>query len=70
MRRYTDFSTYDEFFKAGGFEFETQEEFDATPDEQFDEHVSKTTKFSSWQDMKQKGWGALHRTQIKGHQVI
>lgn len=51
MRKYTTFTTFDELLKAGGFQAETAEEFEAIPDEPFDRHIAATTKFASWEDM-------------------
>ncbi|AEV17605.1 MULTISPECIES: hypothetical protein [Geobacillus] len=51
MEKYTQFSSFDDFLKAGGFFVETQEDFEAIPDEDMDKHVAKTTKFSDWQTM-------------------
>lgn len=51
MRKYTNFSSLDELFNAGGFKIESQEDFEAIPDSELDKHISATTKFSSWQNM-------------------
>ncbi len=51
MRKYTNFSTFDELLNAGGFSAETTEEFEAIPDEPFDAHIAATTKFRTWDDM-------------------
>lgn len=59
MSKYTNFSSFDEFLEAGGFNVETQEDFEAIPDDDFDKHVSESTKFSSWEEMLQEA-GTLH----------
>lgn len=51
MRKYTSFSTMDELLKAGGFNVESQEDFEAIPDAEFDKHIAATTKFKCWKDM-------------------
>ena len=51
MRKYTNFSSFDEFLQAGNFTVNSQKDFEAIPDDEMDSHVSKTTKFSSWEDM-------------------
>lgn len=51
MRKYTQFSTFDELLDAGGFVVNSQEDFEAIPDDEFDKHIKATTKFKSWQDM-------------------
>lgn len=54
MNEYTNFSTFDEFLTAGNFTVNSQEDFEAIPDNDMDNHVSETTKFSSWQEMLNK----------------
>lgn len=54
MKKYTNFSTFDELLENGNFVATTNEEFEAIPDDEFDLHVSKTTKFSCWGDMLNK----------------
>jgi hypothetical protein len=51
MSQHTNFSNLEEFFEAGSFKANSKEDFEAIPDSKLDEHVSKTTKFSSWKDM-------------------
>lgn len=51
MRKYTHFSSFDEFLQSGGFKADSQEEFEAIPDEPFDRHVATVTTFSNWEDM-------------------
>lgn len=51
MRKYTNFTDFDVFLEAGNFIVNSQEDFEAIPDSELDSHVSKTTKFSSWEDM-------------------
>jgi hypothetical protein len=51
MYRYTQHSTIDEFFNAGGFEFETKEKFEEIPEEELDKFVQAATKFNTWQEM-------------------
>ncbi len=56
MQQNTQFASLEDFFKAGGFEVNSKEDFEAIPDEVFDEHVAKATKFDSWESMyKQAG---------------
>lgn len=54
MHRYTHHSTIDEFFDAGGFVFETEQEFENVSDEKLDEHVQNSTSFSNWDEMLTK----------------
>ncbi len=52
MKKYTDFSSFEELLSAGGFIVNSEDDFKNIPDDQFDQHISKTTKFDSWEDMQ------------------
>ncbi len=54
MTKYTQYESFDEFLKAGGFEVNSQEDFEAIPDADMDTYVSKMTSFRSWQNMLDK----------------
>lgn len=51
MRKYTSFTTFDELLDAGGFIVNSQEDFEAIPDDEFDKHIMSNTKFKSWEAM-------------------
>lgn len=51
MRKYSSFSSFDEFLSAGNFNADTQEAFEAIQDELLNKHISLTTSFKSWDDM-------------------
>lgn len=51
MQRYTSFSSFDELLKAGNFNIESQEDFEAISDAKFDKHIAATTKFKNWEAM-------------------
>lgn len=51
MVAHTNFSTIDELLEAGGFHADTNEEFEAIPEDALDEHIARTTSFSSWEEM-------------------
>jgi hypothetical protein len=54
MKENTKFSTMDELLKNGGWIIENQKDFADIPERDLDEHLSKTTNFMSWQEMKSK----------------
>lgn len=54
MSQYTDFNSFDELLSAGNFVVNSQEDFKNIPEDEFDIHISSTTKFNSWEDMKAK----------------
>lgn len=54
MEKHTDYSSFDEFLKAGNFVVNSQEDFEAIPDDVFDQYISQATDFGSWEDMLSK----------------
>lgn len=51
MRKYTHFSSMNALLEAGGFNIESQEDFEAIPDDVFDKHIAATTHFENWENM-------------------
>ncbi|MFD4491688.1 hypothetical protein [Lysinibacillus fusiformis] len=51
MSKYTKYNSFDDFLKAGNFIVETEEDFEAIPDNEFDEHVLNHSSFEDWQTM-------------------
>lgn len=51
MKKYTSFSNFNDFLDASGFVVNSQEDFEAIPDDDFDVYVSNNTEFASWDDM-------------------
>lgn len=52
MSEHTAFSDFDALLEAGGFEVETQEDFEAIPEKKLDPHIQETTVFESWEEMR------------------
>lgn len=52
MREHTPHSDFEAFLEAGGFEVETQEDFEAIPEAELDEHIRETTELESWEEMQ------------------
>lgn len=44
-------SSFDELLDKSGFKVETQEDFVAIPDEEFDQYIRSISSFNSWSDM-------------------
>lgn len=51
MEKHTDCSSFDEFLKAGNFTVNSQEDFEAIPEDVWNQYVSHATDFSSWDEM-------------------
>ena len=47
----SEFTSIDAFFGAGGFSFESQEEFERIPEEELNSHVRATTTYGDWDEM-------------------
>ena len=65
MQRYTDYNNLDDFLNDNGLNFETQEEFEAFPDEELDKIVQAKTRFSSWVQMQEKAGAEYVQAQFK-----
>lgn len=51
MKKYTPCNSFEDFLSLGNFIVESQDDFEAIPDKEFDAHVSNNTKFKNWEDM-------------------
>ncbi|KUO71244.1 MAG: hypothetical protein APF81_24190 [Desulfosporosinus sp. BRH_c37] len=51
MRLYTQFESIEELLTSGGFEVNSEEDYEAISDEDIDAHVANTTNFCSWEEM-------------------
>jgi butyrate kinase len=52
MKKYTNYSSFDELLEKGGFVVNSQEDFEKIPDDVFDKHISENTKFANWEKMQ------------------
>lgn len=48
----TSFTSLDELFDNSPFTVESEEDFVAIPDDEWEEYISENTDFSSWKDMQ------------------
>lgn len=51
LRKYTEFETLEDMFKASGFVVESQEDFEKIPDDEWDSFIKGHTQFSNWKEM-------------------
>lgn len=65
MSKYTDFSSFEELLEKGGFVVNSQEDFENIPDDEFDQHIHKNTKFDKWEDMLGKAMELYVASQLK-----
>jgi hypothetical protein len=65
MIEFTDFTSIDEMFEASGFKAETEEDFAAIPDDEFDVFVVRTTRFASWDEMRAEAGKRWTRNKLK-----
>lgn len=52
MREHTPYSDFMTFLEASDFGVEMQEDFEAIPEAELDEHVRETTELESWDEMQ------------------
>jgi hypothetical protein len=53
ISRCSKYSSAEEMFEASGYKIETQEDFDAIPDKEWDEFIKNNTEYASWEEMLQ-----------------
>ena len=51
MRQHTDTVSFEEFIENSQWEVESQEDFEAIPEDEFDEYVDERSDFDTWEDM-------------------
>ena len=51
ISKHTKFSSAEEMFNASGFKIETQEDFTAIPDAEWDNFINSVSSFENWQSM-------------------
>ena len=51
MKLYTQYESIEELLSSGGFEVNSEEDYEAISDEDIDAHVLKTTNFQTWREM-------------------
>ncbi|WP_230432501.1 hypothetical protein [Plesiomonas shigelloides] len=49
----SNFSSLGELIEAAGYKVESQEDFEAIPDDQWNEFIMTNTKYSSWEEMQE-----------------
>ena len=54
MRRYTKVGAFDALLEASGFKVESQADFEAIPDAEWETVIQAHTSFSSWRQMQEK----------------
>lgn len=52
MAQHSKYTSFNDLLLAGGYEVNSEADFKAIPDDDFDKHVSASTNFDSWEDMK------------------
>lgn len=54
MRQYTKVASFDALLEASGFKVESQADFEAIPDAEWEKVIQAHTSFSSWRQMQEK----------------
>ena len=57
MQKHTNYQTIEAMFTASGFKVESQEDFTAISDTEWDFFIQKSTHFSSWEEMQKTAAG-------------
>ncbi len=56
MANHTNFKTIQDLFKKSGYSVETEEDFKAIPDEEWEDFITENTSFESWKAMQLKAF--------------
>ncbi|AVK86024.1 hypothetical protein C3943_22260 [Lysinibacillus sp. B2A1] len=64
MHEHTFFDSFEEFLSDGNFVVETQEDFEAIPEQDLDAHVASKTKFKNWAEMSEQAAGEYAMKQL------
>lgn len=64
MSKTTEFLNAQEMFDSSGFKIESQDDFAAIPDDEWDAFISKRTSFSTWQEMLSQAAAAYAKRKI------
>ncbi|MCJ7774435.1 MAG: hypothetical protein MUP22_15030 [Desulfobacterales bacterium] len=51
ISHHSTFSCIDDFFEASGFKIESREDFEAIPDDEWDQFINQNTSFNNWKEM-------------------
>ncbi|OAB33035.1 hypothetical protein [Paenibacillus glacialis] len=51
MSKYSSYKSFEEFLIKGNFQVNSEEDINNLPDEFFDRHVNRETKFADWKSM-------------------
>jgi hypothetical protein len=51
MKEHTSYSSFEDLLEDGGYEVTSPEDFEAVPDDEFDQHIQRNTSFDSWEGM-------------------
>jgi hypothetical protein len=54
MNKYTGFNSIENMIESSSFEVESQEDFEAIPEKEWDEFVNEKTRFKTWKQMMEK----------------
>ena len=64
MESHAGVSSFDVFLDNGNFNVETQEDFEAIPEDDLDKYVLENTDFSSWEEMLDTATGEYLESQL------
>jgi hypothetical protein len=65
MRLHTKVASFEALFEAGGFKVESQDDFEAIPDAEWENLVRSHTSFSSWHEMQEKAAAEYFMRRLK-----
>ena len=64
MRKYTEFESLNRLIETSRWEVKSREDFEAIPDEPFDEYIVATTHFEDWEQMLRTAGGKWAKQEL------
>ncbi|NEU56065.1 hypothetical protein [Halorussus sp. MSC15.2] len=67
MEEYTNYGSLQAFFDDSEWDIESEDDLDAVPTDEFDEHVANNTDFGDWEEMKSRAGAEWMGRQLQGN---
>lgn len=64
MTDFTSFKTINQLFSESPFSIQTEEDFAAVDNTEWDEYIQKVTRFDTWEEMQQEAFGIWAAKQL------
>lgn len=66
ISKHSNFETVEDFFQKSGFKIESQSDFEAIPDDEWETFITQNTSFGSWEDMQKSAFNSVIEEALAG----